>query len=201
MRGKRIAQNSFAALSDESRLKIFLKIVELASSASITDNPIVAQNTAKHLGEIFGLAKSTLSHHIDALKMAELVFEIRQKKFVYLYPNFAKLIEFKNFIDEKLMVYMDNDYSIIANLDISQIPNFTAANFKDFLIITGFKNVTQTTDQAGSQKIYFKITGFVEPFYATIKASEVKIYSQQKNFDSALPFIEKLSSLLAKCRF
>jgi DNA-binding transcriptional ArsR family regulator len=198
MRNKKIAQNSFSALADDTRLKLFLKIVELSSYASLGDNPIIAENTAKHLKEVFHLAKSTISHHIDILIENELIFLINKNRFSYLFPNFIKFKEFTDFINTQIMPYhMDGEYVLMAEIyikkEISKIEEFI-----DYLIIHDYKSLRLTNDISGKQKIYFKISGFLEPFYLLINANKLMIYSQKKNLPLSKTYIEKLIAIINK---
>ena len=199
MQNKRIGLTGFSTLGDETRLKIFLKIVELASFSFLGEEPIVALNTAKHLGEVFDLAKSTISHHIDVLKNAGLIFEVKKKKFIYLFPNFASISEFRDFLDEQIMVYLDEGkYIYVADLNLPKLPDIELPTLEDFLIINGCKNVMSTKDQAGSTKIYFKITGFNEPFYCLIMGKNLKIFCLEKNYSGAKSGLENLANYLIK---
>ena len=199
MRKKRVGLNGFATLGDETRLKIFLKIIELSSYSFINDEPVLALNNAKHLCDIFGLAKSTLSHHVEVLKSSGLVFEIKKKKHVYLFPNYASIIEFKNFLDEQVLIYYGSgSYELVADLRLSRLQNIDEETFRDFLIVQGCKNVEQVKDQLGNTKIYFKITGFNEPFYVLVKDASLKIFCIQKNISSSQEVISVFSDTLTK---
>jgi DNA-binding transcriptional ArsR family regulator len=199
MQNKRIGLTGFSTLGDETRLKIFLKIVELASFSFLGEEPIVALNTAKHLGEVFDLAKSTISHHIDVLKNAGLIFEVKKKKFIYLFPNFTTISEFRDFLDNEVMVYLnEGKYLCAADLRLPKIPDIELTTLEDFLTINGCKNVMSTKDQAGATKIYFKITGFNEPFYCQISGNDLKIFCLQKNYSDSKSALENLAKYLMK---
>jgi DNA-binding transcriptional ArsR family regulator len=198
MRNKKIAQNSFSALADNTRLKLFLKIVELSSYASLGDNPIVAENTAKHLKEVFHLAKSTISHHLDILIENELIFVINKNRFSYLFPNFIKFKEFTDFINTQVLPYhLEGEYLLMAEIYIKT--SITKINeFMDYLIIHDYKSLQITTDISGKQKIYFKISGFIEPFYIIIHDNKLLIFSLKKNLQSSKLYIEKLIAIINK---
>jgi DNA-binding transcriptional ArsR family regulator len=194
MRNKRVGLNGFATLGDETRLKIFLKIIELSTFSFINDDPVIALNTAKHITEVFGLAKSTVSHHIETLKYAGLIFEIRKKKFIYLFPNFTAITDFKTFLDEQILVFQnDGQYECAADLKIDSLSDHEIQTIKDLYIIEGCKNVAETKDQSGNTKIYFKILGFNEPFYAVLGNDSMKIFCIQKNYSAARPVLESLA--------
>ena len=191
--------SGFATLGDETRLKIFLKIIELSSFSFINEEPVLSLNTAKHITEVFGLAKSTVSHHIDVLKEADLIFEIKKKKYVYLFPNFTTISEFKDFINEEILVYhAAGQYVCIANLLLAKLPDMELETIKDLLVIEGCKNVIHSIDPIGNIKIYFKISGFNEPFYALMSNTSLKIFSMQKNYDDAKQAIIQLSNSLIR---
>jgi DNA-binding transcriptional ArsR family regulator len=199
MQNKRIGLVGFSTLGDETRLKIFLKIVELASFSFLGEEPIVSLNTAKHLGEVFDLAKSTISHHIDVLKDAGLIFEIKKKKFIYLFPNFATISEFRDFLDEQVMVYLsEGKYICVADLRLLKLTDIELSSFKDFLTVSGCKNVMNTIDQSGLTKVYFKITGFNEHLYCLINGNNLKLFCIQKSYSGLKPSLENLSSELVK---
>lgn len=199
MQNKRIGLTGFSTLGDETRLKIFLKIVELASFSFLGEEPIVAQNTAKHLGEVFDLAKSTISHHLEVLKSSGLIFEVKKKKYIYLFPNFTLISEFRDFLDEEILTFLnDGKYICIADLHLPKLPDVELSTFKDSLIINGCKNVMNVTDQAGFTKVYFKITGFNEPFYCLLNGTSLKIFCLQKNYSDSKSVIENLAGYLAK---
>jgi len=199
MRGKKIAHNGFSVLGEETRLKIFIKIIELSSWCAIGDTPIIGQNHSKHLVEVFGLAKSTVAHHIKVLLNAELIFEVPKNRFVYLFPNYVKLIEFRNFINENLLSYFDyGKYILSANIHLKNLSDYPIESIKDFLIITGCKNVYESVSANNSLKLYFKFPGFNEPFYLLFGKGNVQIYVIEKNYTSSRDFLLTLTESFSR---
>jgi DNA-binding transcriptional ArsR family regulator len=198
MRNKKIAQNSFSALADDTRLKIFLKIIELSSYASLGDNPILAENTAKHLTEIFHLAKSTVSHHIEILLASKLIFVINKNKFTYLFPNFVKFQEINEFINTQIMPYhLEGEFVLCAEMYLKK-PVSKVQELIDYLVIHDFRGTRLTMDPGGKHKIYFKISGFIEPFYLLIYEQKLSVYSLKKNIKTSEKNIENLIAIINK---
>jgi len=192
MRNKKLAQNSFTVLGDPTRLKIYLKIIELASTASLADKPIIANNTASHLNNIFDLAKSTISHHIEQLLAAELLFVVCKNRHNYLFPNFIKIQEFNTFLNNEVLTYFHNGQMQLCGQIFLAAPIDNIITFSDFLKINSYRNIECTHDQLGNHKIYFKITGFNEAFYFILNDKVASIYCLAKNNSQSEPQIKQL---------
>jgi DNA-binding transcriptional ArsR family regulator len=196
MRNKKLAQNSFTALGDPTRLKIYLKIIELAATASLADKPIIASNTASQLNTIFDLAKSTISHHIEQLLAAELIFIVCKNRHNYLFPNFVKIQEFSTFLDTEVLTYFHNGQMQLCGQIYLAAPIDNILTFCDFLKINSYRNIECTKDQLGNHKVYFKITGFNEAFYFILNDKVASIYCLAKNYSQSEQQIKTLILLI-----
>jgi DNA-binding transcriptional ArsR family regulator len=198
MRNKALTYKAMYGLSDETRLKIFMKIIEYSADCFLGDEPIVSQNTAKHLQTSFGLAKSTISHHIKILKECGLIMEVQKKKSAYLFANFVKLKELTASINNDILVYADNaEYIKIGEIflkhSIALIDGLV-----DYLHIYDYRGLRITKDNTGNPKLYFKINGYIEPLYMTVTDSKIEISCIKRNSDKIRSEIEKLIGIISK---
>jgi DNA-binding transcriptional ArsR family regulator len=192
MRNKKHALSFFIALGDYSRLKIFLKIIELSAMANIGDSPVVAPNTAKNLQQIFGLAKSTISHHISVLAENNLIIEINKGKFTYLFPNYSTINLVGDFLKTEIDPFHNSKIIKLGQYFLRHpSENFDNAII-DSLITFGAKAIKPTKDVSGLAKIYFKIKGFNEPFFLIIQKDFLTFWGLQKHQVLISPIIEKI---------
>lgn len=73
-------QEVLAALADENRRKILLKLKEGKISSG-------------ELAEAAGMTPQALSYHLSRLKKADLIYETKYKNFIYYEPNLSILDE------------------------------------------------------------------------------------------------------------
>lgn len=79
----------FKALANESRLKILESLYDRDISGTCT-GPDISAESCTCVGEIvdrFGLAPSTISHHVRELALAGLVRVERDGQFIRVFPN------------------------------------------------------------------------------------------------------------------
>lgn len=198
MRSKSIALEYFKILSDETRLKIFLKIIELSSYASLGDEPIVAKNHHNHLVKIFGLAKSTVSHHLSVLEKSGLVKIVKKKRFKYLYPDLNKFKEFNKFFEDNIQPFIQySSYIKIGEVFANKSSSNSNRSFKeifiDYLKINDCYAFENTLDISGFEKFYFKINTVNEPLNLIFKDGYVEIFCMEKNSQNAS---DKISSIV-----
>jgi len=198
MRNKALTYKAMYGLSDETRLKIFMKIIEYSADCFLGDDPIVSQNTAKHLQASFGLAKSTLSHHIKTLKECGLVMEVQKKKSAYLFANFVRLKELMASINNDILRYAENaEYIKIGEIFLKHSIAIIDG-LVDYLHIYDYRGLRVTKDSNDHSKIYFKINGYIEPLFLTVTDSKIEISCIKRNSNNVRGDIEKLIDLIGK---
>ncbi|HLD03421.1 MAG TPA: helix-turn-helix transcriptional regulator [Candidatus Dojkabacteria bacterium] len=79
------------ALADATRYNLFVLLMEHAALFNPYENKPASLNCSSKLRLLTGLAKATVSYHLQVLKDADLIYSLRKGKFKYLFPKEAAL--------------------------------------------------------------------------------------------------------------
>ncbi len=91
-------QSAFKALSHQVRLELLELIYQESLFCDLNETSPLARNTISGLSGLIGLSNSTVSHHVNILRMAEIIRQKRHQGNIYLFINtdvFTKLTEIK----------------------------------------------------------------------------------------------------------
>src|SRR3990172_7729393 len=139
------------ALADSTRYTLFVLLMEHAALFNPYENKPTALNCSSKLRMLTGLAKATVSYHLQVLKDADLIYPLRKGKFKYLFPKEATLKSLGSIGSQLLARYKNAkqkqnfaviDFPVMEN-EIDSTKLFAKA--MNFLTVHGYQKFGPTT--------------------------------------------------------
>lgn len=90
----------FKALANPARVKILILLGELKNENSSNNAGNPEELSVNKIVETLPLSPSTISHHLNVLKSADLVKTRKEKQWIYYSVNRETINEIQNFLDE-----------------------------------------------------------------------------------------------------
>jgi DNA-binding transcriptional ArsR family regulator len=188
-------QSAFKALSHQVRLELLELIYQESLFCDLNENYPLARNTISGLAELIGLSNSTVSHHVNILRTAEIIRQKRQQGNIYLFINtdiFSKLTEIQAKIlsgSEKVEVELGFE---------RQIEHAEFVSASEFVSLHGFKirGPVSLKSDPESLRCYFQpAKNLSVRIGASYTAVNGKIAFLRNTEPKSLKYLSKITSL------
>jgi len=158
MQNKLSLSKQFKALGNLTRLQIYQVIWQESAFCDLEYTPIISKNTSKELIKLTKLAPATITEHLEKLKDAKLIYEIKKGRFKYLFPDKEVLAMLQNGLKFNQQLTKSNPIKI---KDMQPIKENKLPELIDFLSLHEFRFLKPVFNEKKSIiKYYAKDRGF-----------------------------------------